>query len=72
VTFSQKSDVHDLPCKVLCAACHAPLADEGRNMILMFPEGFEFDEREDGIEGRYVPGVLSWGSTRCDLRHMLI
>ena len=31
-----------LPCKVSCALCKAPLADEGRNMWLAFPTLIEF------------------------------
>lgn len=30
-----RSDVHELPCKVLCAKCNSPLADEGRNMFMV-------------------------------------
>ncbi|KAH0833547.1 putative glutathione-dependent formaldehyde-activating family gfa protein [Fonsecaea pedrosoi] len=32
-----KSTTHHLPCKVSCAYCRAPIMDEGRNMILLFP-----------------------------------
>jgi len=28
---------HDLPCKVSCTLCGAPIMDEGRNMCLVFP-----------------------------------
>jgi hypothetical protein len=31
-----------LPCKVLCASCGTPVADEGRNMWLAFPTLFDF------------------------------
>lgn len=31
-----------LPCKVSCALCGAPLADEGRHMWLAFPSLFDF------------------------------
>lgn len=34
---SEKSQTHHLPCKVQCAFCRAPVMDEGRNMILLFP-----------------------------------
>jgi hypothetical protein len=33
-----------LPCKVSCAVCHTPIADEGRNMWLAFPTLFDFGE----------------------------
>ena len=31
-----------LPCKVSCALCGTPIADEGRNMWIAFPTLFEF------------------------------
>lgn len=31
-----------LPCKVSCAACGTPIADDGRNMWLAFPTLFDF------------------------------
>ena len=31
-----------LPCKVSCARCGTPIADEGRNMWLAFPSLFDF------------------------------
>jgi hypothetical protein len=31
-----------LPCKVSCALCGTPVADEGRNMWLAFPSLFDF------------------------------
>jgi hypothetical protein len=31
-----------LPCKVACALCGTPIADEGRNMWLAFPTLFDF------------------------------
>jgi len=34
---TSKSIEHKLPCKVRCSYCHAPIMDEGRNMILLFP-----------------------------------
>jgi hypothetical protein len=37
---------HDLPCKVSCAHCHAPIMDEGRNMVLMFPALIKFKDEE--------------------------
>ncbi len=32
------------PCKVSCALCGTPIADEGRRMWLAFPTLFDFDE----------------------------
>ncbi|KAJ9603031.1 hypothetical protein H2200_012326 [Cladophialophora chaetospira] len=34
---TNKDTSHHLPCKVSCAYCRAPIMDEGRNMILLFP-----------------------------------
>jgi hypothetical protein len=31
------------PCKVSCALCGTPFADEGRHMRLAFPSLFDFD-----------------------------
>ena len=33
-----------LPCKVSCASCGTPIADEGRNMWLAFPTLFDFGD----------------------------
>ncbi|KAK8079111.1 hypothetical protein PG994_002918, partial [Apiospora phragmitis] len=41
----KKHTYHDLPCKVSCAYCHAPIMDEGRNMVLMFPAIIKFKTR---------------------------
>ncbi len=35
-----------LPCKVSCAVCRTPIADEGRRMWLAFPSLFDFSEAE--------------------------
>ncbi|TPX23812.1 hypothetical protein DIZ76_013155 [Coccidioides immitis] len=35
---------HKLPCKVLCSHCHSPIMDEGRNVILLFPELIDLGE----------------------------
>ncbi|EEH05211.1 conserved hypothetical protein [Histoplasma capsulatum G186AR] len=34
---SEKQQAHHLPCKVSCSYCHAPIMDEGRNVLLLFP-----------------------------------
>jgi len=36
-----------LPCKVSCARCGAPIADEGRRMWLAFPSLFDFGPRNE-------------------------
>lgn len=43
---ADKTTVHKLPCKVSCAYCHAPIMDEGRNMVLMFPGIIKFSDAE--------------------------
>ncbi|KAI5924164.1 glutathione-dependent formaldehyde-activating, GFA [Camillea tinctor] len=35
-----------LPVKVSCASCRAPIMDEGRRMVLMFPAIIEFGDAE--------------------------
>lgn len=37
---------HNLPCKILCSHCHSPIMDEGRNMVLLFPELIDYGEGE--------------------------
>lgn len=43
-----KEMVYKLPCKLSCHACHAPIADEGRNMMLMLPPYIHFERDENG------------------------
>lgn len=43
----EKTDRHKLPCKVSCAFCRAPIMDEGRNMILLFPSLIKFKGTEE-------------------------
>ncbi|KAK9898407.1 hypothetical protein P389DRAFT_166905 [Cystobasidium minutum MCA 4210] len=45
-TEDQKTE-HIPPCKLSCARCHSPIADEGRNMMLMYPSTFNFEKKED-------------------------
>jgi len=35
---------HDLPCKLSCDHCRAPIMDEGRRMILLFPTLIDFSK----------------------------
>ncbi|KAI5888684.1 uncharacterized protein SCHCODRAFT_02637391 [Schizophyllum commune H4-8] len=43
------TQAHTLPCKVACAHCRAPLLDEGRNMLMVFPSLIYFhDPPKDG------------------------
>jgi hypothetical protein len=43
-----------LPCKVSCALCGTPIADEGRRMWLAFPTLFDFGD-SPGIPGTFRP-----------------
>jgi len=38
----EKTVRHKLPCKLSCSHCRAPIMDEGRNMILLFPPLIDF------------------------------
>lgn len=40
----EKSTEYILPCKVACRNCRAPIMDEGRNMLLLFPTLIEFKD----------------------------
>ena len=42
-----KKPEYDLPCKVSCANCHAPIMDEGRNTVLLFPGIVKFKSIEE-------------------------
>ncbi|KAH6665651.1 Mss4-like protein [Halenospora varia] len=44
---SEKTTRHKLPCKVSCAYCRAPIMDEGRRMILLFPSLIKFKTEEE-------------------------
>lgn len=43
----EKTIEHKLPCKVSCSYCRAPIMDEGRNMILLFPTLIKFKNVEE-------------------------
>lgn len=43
---SRKEAVYDLPVKVSCKECRSPIMDEGRNMLLLFPEFIQFPRDE--------------------------
>jgi len=42
--YNSERNIHErvLPCKVSCALCGTPIADEGRRMWLAFPSLFDF------------------------------
>jgi hypothetical protein len=43
----EKTTRHKLPCKVTCAYCRAPIMDEGRNKVLLYPTLIKFKNEED-------------------------
>lgn len=52
---TEKSQAHHLPCKVQCGFCRAPIMDEGRNMILLFPtliEGINTPQGRKAFEAK--------------------
>jgi hypothetical protein len=40
----RKNDRHHVPCKVSCNQCRAPLFDEGRAMVLVYPSTIRFED----------------------------
>jgi hypothetical protein len=44
--YNSERNIHErvLPCKIRCALCGTPIADEGRRMWLAFPSLFDFSE----------------------------
>ena len=55
---SEKTTRHKLPCKVSCAYCRAPIMDEGRNMILLFPTLIHFKGNEKD-KANFAPRLAS-------------
>lgn len=53
--------VHHLPCKVYCATCHSPILDEGRNMVMLFPELLGGIRTERGKEAFKLGDHICWG-----------
>ena len=47
--FNGEQDLQEriLPCKLSCACCGTPIADEGRRMWLAFPSLFDFGPRTE-------------------------
>ena len=46
-----KKNEHILPCKLSCSYCHSLIADEGRNMFLLFPTILDFKSNTN--DGRF-------------------
>lgn len=47
-TSEERRDRYKLPCKLSCPECHAAVADEGRNMMLMLPPYIHFARDANG------------------------
>ncbi|TGZ76398.1 hypothetical protein EX30DRAFT_312486 [Ascodesmis nigricans] len=58
-----RTQEYDLPCKVSCATCRAPLMDEGRNMVLVFPTLVRFGGEEE--RRRFYPSCHIFYERRC-------
>jgi len=57
---------HVLPCKASCSYCHAPILDEGRNMLMLFPTLIRFP----GVEARrrwYPTCHIFYSQRVCDV-----
>ncbi len=52
---SDNTQGHTLPCKVSCQQCSAPLADEGRNMWLAFPQTFQEFRESEAVREKLKP-----------------
>jgi hypothetical protein len=65
---SQKSIKHTLPCKVSCAFCRAPIMDEGRNMILLFPTLIEGINTPEGRKAFKPACHIFYPQRVCDIK----
>ena len=56
-----------LPCKLACALCRSPIADEGRRMWLAFPSQFDF-ESPSAVPEAFMPTChIFYGSRVFDM-----
>lgn len=44
---STMEPVHSLPCKISCSNCHSLIMDEGRHVLLLYPELIKHDTGPD-------------------------
>jgi hypothetical protein len=67
--FSSERNIIDrvLPCKVSCAVCGTPIADEGRRMWLAFPSLFDFGGRSSIPEAFKPTCHIFYGSRVMDM-----
>ncbi|PSR77043.1 hypothetical protein BD289DRAFT_350063, partial [Coniella lustricola] len=61
-----KKPVHSLPCKVYCATCHTPIFDEGRAMIMLFPELLRGIKSPRGREAFKIHDHICWPARLVD------
>lgn len=59
----KSTEQHELPCKVSCSKCHAPLADEGNNMWMSFPTAFSFENQK--VPESFRPTCHIFYGSRC-------
>ncbi|KKY38814.1 hypothetical protein UCDDA912_g01181 [Diaporthe ampelina] len=57
---SLRRPLHDLPCKVYCETCHTPIMDEGRRMIMLFPELLKGIHSQRGKEAFKIGDHICW------------
>lgn len=63
---SLRRPLHDLPCKVYCETCHTPIMDEGRRMIMLFPELLKGIHSQRGKEAFKIGDHICWGGRVVD------
>lgn len=64
----ERTTRHKLPCKVSCSYCRAPIMDEGRNMILLFPTLVEGINTEEGREAFKVQAHMFYSRRVVEVR----
>lgn len=63
---SLRRPLHDLPCKVYCETCHTPIMDEGRRMIMLFPELLKGIHSQKGKQAFKIGDHICWGGRVVD------
>jgi hypothetical protein len=61
---AENTQKHKLPCKVLCAHCHSPIMDEGRNVVLLFPELIDFGHGLEKGDEKGISERRGWFAPR--------
>ena len=63
---SLRRPLHDLPCKAYCETCHTPIMDEGRRMVMLFPELLKGIHSQRGKDAFKVGDHICWGGRVVD------